>query len=105
MAKITFIQHSGQQHSIDIEDGISLMQGAVSHNIPGISADCGGSMSCGTCCVSIAPEWVEKAGPPSTQEQELLDISCDEEGDWRLSCQIKVSQDLDGLVVHLPESQ
>ncbi|MCK9285209.1 MAG: 2Fe-2S iron-sulfur cluster-binding protein [Rhodocyclaceae bacterium] len=105
MAKITFIEHDGTPHCIEVADGTSLMQGAVSHNVPGIEADCGGAMTCGTCLVSIPPEWLEKAGRRSDEEAQMLQFLGCAADNVRLSCQLIASPDLDGLCVHVPESQ
>jgi 2Fe-2S ferredoxin len=105
MAKITFIEINGTLHTVDIPDGMSVMQGAVSHNIPGIDADCGGSITCGTCRVCIPSEWREKAGECSELEKQMLEFSGVNDGGARLSCQMIASQALDGLCVHVPESQ
>lgn len=105
MAKITFIDPHGTTHCIDVADGTSLMQGAVSHNLPGIDADCGGAMTCGTCQVCIPSEWQERAGACSDLEQQMLEFSRGDVGNARLSCQMIARPQLDGLCVHLPESQ
>lgn len=105
MAKITFIEHNGTAHTVDVPDGISLMQGAVSHNIPGIDADCGGAITCGTCTVCIPPDWREKTGACSPLEQQMLEFTVGDAGNFRLSCQLIASPELDGLCVNLPECQ
>jgi len=105
MAKITFIEAGGAEHVIDIEPGRSVMQGAVANNVPGILAECGGAMQCGTCHVHVDPAWVDKLGEPSETEAFLLEDVYEPEPNTRLSCQIEVSDALDGLVVRLPERQ
>lgn len=105
MARITFIEHNGAEHAIDIDDGTSLMQGAVSHNIPGIEADCGGAMSCGTCLVFVPSQWLEKAGDRSVHELQMLEFAGKDAANARLSCQLIACPALDGLSVQLPESQ
>jgi 2Fe-2S ferredoxin len=91
---------------VELEDGISLMQGAVANGIAGIDADCGGSCACATCHVHVAPEWTALVGPPaSDSEMELLQLAPEVAADSRLSCQIKMRPELDGVIVHLPEAQ
>ena len=106
MARITYIEHSGAEHLIDVEPGLSVMEGAVRNGVPGIDADCGGQCACATCHVYVEPEWRETVGPPaSEQEATMLDIAEGVAGKSRLSCQIEVGPELDGLRVRLPESQ
>ena len=105
MAKITYIQHDGTEHVIDVKTGLSVMEGAVKNNIPGIDADCGGACACATCHVYVDEAWREKTGSPSAMEESMLDFAEGVEANSRLACQIKVSDALDGLIVRLPESQ
>jgi 2Fe-2S ferredoxin len=105
MPKITYIEKSGKEHVIDVTVGMTVMEGAVKHNVPGIDADCGGACACATCHVYVDPAWTEKTGKPSGMEQSMLDFANDVEANSRLSCQIKVTEALDGLVVRLPASQ
>ena len=105
MAKITYIEHDGTEHVIDVKTGQSVMEGAVKHNIPGIDADCGGACACATCHVYVDPAWLSKTGEKSSMEESMLDFAESVEDNSRLSCQIKVTDDLDGLVVRMPESQ
>ena len=105
MAKVTFIQFSGEQNTVEAENGTSVMRAALDNLIPGIDADCGGECSCATCHVLVAEEWMEKAGQPGEQENSMLDLNPDREARSRLSCQIELSDELDGLVVNLPEFQ
>ena len=105
MAKITYIEHDGTEHVVDVKAGLSVMEGAVKNNIPGIDADCGGACACATCHVYVDPAWETKTGDKSAMEESMLDFAENVEENSRLSCQIKVSDDLDGLVVRLPESQ
>jgi 2Fe-2S ferredoxin len=105
MAKITYIEHDGTEHVVDVKSGQSVMEGAVKHNIPGIDADCGGACACATCHVYVDPAWLGKTGEKSSMEESMLDFAESVEDNSRLSCQIKVSDDLDGLVVRMPESQ
>ncbi|MGB1867736.1 MAG: 2Fe-2S iron-sulfur cluster-binding protein [Porticoccaceae bacterium] len=105
MPKVTFIEASGGSHEVDLSNGISLMQGAVDNMIEGIVAECGGSCSCATCHCYIDESWVDKVDAPSEMEKDLLDCVTEPKDNSRLSCQINISDALDGLVVHLPESQ
>jgi 2Fe-2S ferredoxin len=105
MAKITYIEHSGAEHIIDVKNGLSVMEGAIKANVPGIDADCGGACACATCHVYVSQDWLDKTGEKSAMEESMLDFAENVEPNSRLSCQIKVSDALDGLVVTLPESQ
>jgi len=105
MAKITYIEHDGTEHVIDVKTGQSVMEGAVKHNVPGIDADCGGACACATCHVYVDEAWREKTGTPTAMEESMLDFAEGVEPNSRLSCQIKVSDALDGLIVRMPESQ
>jgi 2Fe-2S ferredoxin len=105
MAKITYIEHDGTEHVVDVKPGLSVMEGAVKNNIPGIDADCGGACACATCHVYVDAAWQDKTGSKSAMEESMLDFAENVEENSRLSCQIKVSDDLDGLVVRMPESQ
>ena len=105
MAKITYIEHGGQKHEIDVANGLTVMEGAVQNDIPGIDADCGGSMACATCHVYVDQNWVEKTGTAEQMEQDMLDFAFDVTDQSRLSCQIKISNELEGLIVNLPEKQ
>ena len=105
MAKITYIEHDGTEHVVDVKPGLSVMEGAVKNNIPGIDADCGGACACATCHVYVREDWLDKTGTRSAMEESMLDFAEAVEENSRLSCQIKVSDALDGLVVTMPESQ
>ncbi len=105
MAKITYVEHNGAEHVIDVKNGLSVMEGAVKNNIPGIDADCGGACACATCHVYVDESWLSKTGDRSAMEESMLDFAEGVEPNSRLSCQIKVSDDLDGLRVTMPESQ
>ena len=105
MAKITYITHDDQNHTIDVENGLTVMEGAVQNDIPGIDADCGGSMSCATCHVYVKEDWLPKLPNKETGEDDMLDQAYEPKVNSRLSCQITVSDELNGLVVHLPEKQ
>ena len=105
MAKITYIEFDGPEHVVDVKPGLSVMEGAVKNNIPGIDADCGGACACATCHVYVDAAWQAKTGSKSAMEESMLDFAENVEDNSRLSCQIKVSDDLDGLTVRMPESQ
>lgn len=105
MAKITYIEHDGKEHVIDVKAGLTVMEGAVKNNVPGIDADCGGACACATCHVIVDPAWAEKTGKAAQMEEDMLDFASDVAPTSRLSCQIKLTKDLDGLVVKTPERQ
>jgi 2Fe-2S ferredoxin len=105
MATIKFIQFDGTESVIKAEDGISLMNVAMDNGVAGIDADCGGECSCATCHVLIDEAWLSKTGEISDQEDSMLDLNPDRESNSRLSCQIQVSDEIDGIVVNLPEFQ
>lgn len=106
MAQITFVQPDGSSTTVTAEDGASVMQTALAHNIEGIFAECGGAMMCATCHCYVDDAWTDKTGARNEGEEDMLDCAASEMRDSsRLSCQIKVSPALDGLVVHLPEEQ
>jgi 2Fe-2S ferredoxin len=105
MAKITYIASDGSSRTIDVKSGLTVMEGAVKNNVPGIDADCGGACACATCHVYVDEAWTEQVGKPSAMEESMLDFAEGVKSNSRLSCQIKVSDALDGLVVTTPESQ
>lgn len=105
MPKIRFIEHNGKDHEVEAEAGLSVMEAAIRNMIPGIDADCGGACACATCHVYVDEAWAAKAGKPGAMEESMLDFAYEPKETSRLSCQIKVSEDLDGLVVRLPEFQ
>jgi len=105
MAKITYIEFNGAEHVVDVKNGLSVMEGAVKNNIPGIDADCGGACACATCHVDVDEAWKDKTGSQSAMEESMLDFAENVEPNSRLSCQIKVTDALDGLVVRMPQSQ
>ena len=106
MVKIKFIEHSGQEHAVEANTGASVMIAAVSNGVPGIDAACGGACSsCATCHVYVDQEWFEKTGEINPTEEAMLSISTDRKENSRLSCQIQVTEDLEGLVVNMPEFQ
>ena len=105
MAKIKYIEHNGKQHEIDVANGLSVMEGAVQNDIPGIDADCGGGMACATCHVYVKEDWFNKLPEKSEGEDDMLDQAYEPKKFSRLSCQITVEDKLDGLVVKMPSKQ
>jgi len=105
MAKITYIEHNGTNHTVDVQNGLTVMEGAVQNNIPGIDADCGGGMACATCHVYVKEDWFDKVNKKNEGEDDMLDQAYEPKKNSRLSCQIIVSDGLDGLVVDMPEKQ
>jgi ferredoxin, 2Fe-2S len=106
MGRVTYVQFDGTPQTIELEEGASLMSGAVANGIHGIDADCGGSCACATCHVYVDAAWTHAVGGPATEgEAELLQLAPEVKDASRLSCQIKMRADLDGVVVHLPEAQ
>lgn len=105
MVKITYIASNGEERVLDAKVGHSVMETATRAGLPGIVAECGGACACATCRVYVDEAWRDKTGQPEELEQGMLDFSDDETPGVRLSCQIKVTEELDGLVVRMPESQ
>lgn len=106
MPKITYIEHNGTKHEVEVASGLTVMEGAVSNNIPGIDADCGGACACSTCHVYVDATWVDKLPTKEDMEIDMLDFAFEPDASRsRLTCQIKVSDALDGLVVQMPEKQ
>ena len=105
MPKITFIEHDGTTHVVEAEIGSTVMETALKNGVSGIVAECGGACSCATCHVYVDQAWLGKVGKPSQEEDEQLDNAFDVRPNSRLSCQIKVTEDLDGLVVRTPSYQ
>jgi 2Fe-2S ferredoxin len=106
MAKITYIEHGGTEHVVDVANGLTVMEGARDNNIPGIEADCGGACACSTCHVYVHADWVEKLPGKDDMETDMLDFAYEpDETRSRLTCQLKVTDALDGLVVQMPEKQ
>ncbi|ALI56439.1 2Fe-2S iron-sulfur cluster-binding protein [Celeribacter marinus] len=106
MAKITYIEFNGTEHVVDVPNGRTVMEGARDNGVPGIDADCGGACACSTCHVYVSPEWVEKLTPKDAMEEDMLDFAYQPDAARsRLTCQIKVTDAIDGLVVNLPEKQ
>ena len=105
MAKITYIQPDGTQSVVEVENGMSVMEGAIRNMVRGIEAECGGACACATCHVYVEEAWREQVGGPSEMEEDMLDFAFDQRPGSRLSCQIEVADALDGLVVRIPERQ
>jgi 2Fe-2S ferredoxin len=105
MPKITFIEHSGLEHQVEAQIGQSVMQAATGNMVPGIIADCGGNCSCATCHVYVDEQWRAHVPAPSKEEREMIECALHVQENSRLSCQIHVTPELDGLIVRLPESQ
>ena len=105
MPKIKYIEDNGKEHEAEVPNGWSVMEGAVKNLIPGIDADCGGACACATCHVYVDEAWTDKTGTPTAMEESMLDFAEGVEPNSRLSCQIKVTPELDGLVVKTPKSQ
>jgi ferredoxin, 2Fe-2S len=105
MPKITFIEHDGTQHTVDAEVGATVMETAQRNGVTSIVAECGGSCTCATCLVHVDEKWSEVVGKPSAEEEDMLDFAFEVKPTSRLSCQIKVTEALDGLIVHTPAYQ
>jgi len=105
MAKITYIEHSGKSHVVEVPNELSVMEGAVQNNIPGIDADCGGSCACATCHVYVDEKWFDKLKTKDEAEQDMLDMAFEPNKFSRLSCQISVSNELEGMIVKIPSKQ
>ena len=105
MASITFIEHDGTEHAVEIEPGKSLMQTAIDNGVPGIDADCGGECACGTCHVIVEGKWISTTGSASEDELQMLDLTPERDDNSRLACQINTSEAMDGMVARLPEFQ
>jgi len=105
MAKITFVDFNGTERVVDAVANSTVMETARNNDVPGIEAECGGSCACATCHVYVDPEWLEKAGERSEMEEDMLDFAFDVRENSRLCCQIKVTDELDGLIVRTPERQ
>ena len=105
MPKITYIDSSGNKKTIEVSNGLSVMEGAVQNNLPGIDADCGGGMACATCHVYVKEDWFNKLNKIEDAEQDTIDMAFEPKKNSRLSCQIIVTEELDGLVVTTPSKQ
>ena len=105
MPKITYIEHSGKSHPVDVPKELSVMEGALQNNIPGIDADCGGACACATCHVYVDEKWFDKLQKKEDAEQDMLDMAFEPKKNSRLDCQITATDELDGLVVKMPSKQ
>jgi ferredoxin, 2Fe-2S len=107
MPGVTYIEFNGEEHTVEVPVGTTLMRGAVDNNVPGIDADCGGQCACATCHVFVDAAWLDKTGlpEPGSQEATMLSFAASAEPNSRLSCQIKMRQDLAGIVLRMPEGQ
>ena len=105
MTKITYNTHDKKTQTIDVQNGLSVMEGAVQNDIPGIDADCGGGMACATCHVYVKDDWFDKITPKEDGEEDMLDMAFEPKKNSRLSCQIIISNELDGLIVNIPSKQ
>ena len=105
MAKITYIDFEGKSRTVEVENGLSVMEGAIQNDIPGIDADCGGSMACATCHVYVEQTWLDKLPKAEDGEIDMIDMASEPKKNSRLSCQLIVSDELDGLIVNIPSKQ
>ena len=105
MAKITYIEYTNKKHIVEVPNNMTVMEGAVQNNIPGIDADCGGSMACATCHVYVEEKWFNKLQKKDDGEEDMLDMAYQPNKFSRLSCQLLVSDELDGLIVRMPSKQ
>ena len=105
MPKITYIEHTNKKHIVEVSNNMSVMEGAIQNNIPGIDADCGGSMACATCHVYVNEKWFDKLEKKDESEEDMLDMAYQPNKFSRLSCQLLISDKLDGLVVRMPSKQ
>jgi 2Fe-2S ferredoxin len=106
MTVVTYIEHSGKEHQVEVRDGESLMEGALNNNVRGIIGECGGGLACATCHCYVDDAWIARVAPPSDGEKEMLEnVASETQPGSRLSCQIVLGPQLDGLVVRLPKSQ
>lgn len=105
MAQVVYIEHGGKERVVDVAPGSSLMQGAIDNNVRGVIAECGGACSCATCHVYVDGAWIDRLDRKSEDESAMLDAVCEPRPNSRLSCQIKMTENLDGLVVRMPEKQ
>ena len=105
MAKITYTDQQGNSKTINVENGLSVMEGAIQNNIPGIDADCGGSMACATCHVYVEEKWFNKISKAEEAEVDMIDMAYEPKKNSRLSCQLIVTDEMDGLEVTTPEKQ
>jgi 2Fe-2S ferredoxin len=107
MPRVTYIEHDGTRHRVEVPVGLSLMRGAIDNHVPGIDADCGGQCACATCHVYVEPAWFDKVGAPiiGSQEESMLSFAAVAEFNSRLACQIAMREEFDGLTVRMPQGQ
>ena len=105
MPKIIYITHDNQTHTVEVQNGLTVMEGAVQNDIPGIDADCGGGMACATCHVYVNDDWFDKIPAKEDGEEDMLDMAFEPKKNSRLSCQITITDELDGLTVNIPSKQ
>ena len=105
MTKINYITHNNETHTIEVQNGLTVMEGAVQNDVPGVDADCGGGMACATCHVYVKEEWLDKLPMKEDGEEDMLDMAFEPKKNSRLSCQLVVSDELDGLTVDIPSKQ
>ncbi len=105
MVKVIYIEHDDTAHAVEVAPGTSLMKGALNNSVPGIDGDCGGECACGTCHVYVEEEWLERLEPQGQREIEMLDFAAGAKPNSRLSCQIAMRENLDGITVRLPVGQ
>ena len=105
MVTITYVEFDGTRHTVDVRNGLSLMEGAVLNNVPGIEGDCGGLCACATCHVFLPEDWAERVPPKEDMEERMLDFAFDLQEGSRLACQIEVTDEIDGLELMMPERQ
>ena len=105
MPKITYVTHDGKSHEVDAAEGTTVMENAIKNSVPGIEAECGGACACATCHVYVDEKWQAAVGGPEIMEEDMLDFAYEAKEGSRLSCQIKVTAELDGLIVKVPERQ
>ncbi|MDH4990327.1 2Fe-2S iron-sulfur cluster-binding protein [Aquamicrobium lusatiense] len=105
MTKLTFIAHDGTRFDVEAENGATVMESAIRNSIPGIEAECGGACACATCHVYVDEAWTDVVGEPEAMEEDMLDFAYDVRPNSRLSCQIRIREELDGLIASIPERQ
>ena len=105
MAKITYHTHDNKTHTVDVQKGLTVMEGAIQNDIPGIDADCGGACACATCHVYVKEEWLDKLSEQGESEKDMLDFAFETKSNSRLSCQLMLEDKHDGIIVNLPEKQ
>ena len=105
MPKINYITYDNKEYTVEVQNGLTVMEGAVQNDVPGIDADCGGGMACATCHVYVKEEWLDKLTKKEDGEEDMLDMAFEPKKNSRLSCQLIVSDEIDGLVVNIPSKQ